>query len=258
MNREPSEIAVSEDTSQRTVSGAAPMSMQQFEAWVSDHYEDLVGIARTVSRNDPDGVDLLHNLIESVCAGEQAVPSALSNGWFATRVYGMARNHRGSDQKTQNRLKSRFAESVEVLGLEDTMLDLTRLKKANNARRQKVKRAVTSPAYLEAEAARELTPGHLFYGPMQGNTRWRFQQMRDGCLFDERAVRSLAESMHRASHRYRHMGEHGFSHTEWGTEQFGPGEVQHEVPWAHVSHQSSPRAGLSHDVTLQYGHGEDR
>lgn len=53
-------------------------------------------------------------------------------------------------------------------------------------------------------------------GPMPGSARWRFQTLRDNRLFDERAVRSLAESMHKASQSYRHFGEQGFAFSEFG------------------------------------------
>lgn len=190
------------------------MTMLEFEAWVSDHYEELRGIAATVTRNSPQAEDHLHNLIESVCSGELPLPEHLETGWFASKVHGRQRNTIGSDRITEERLKGRFAQSVLTIGPEDTFLDLTRQKKAANARRQKLAKrsAANSPDVLEETASR------LFNG-QSGDTRWRYQQLRDGRLFNERAVRSLADSMHRTSQRYRHFGQAGFSHVEWGTER---------------------------------------
>lgn len=193
------------------------MTLKEFEAWVSDHYEDLAGIASTVSRNDPAGVDLLHNLIESVCDGSIPVPEAISTGWFATRVHGMARNHRGSDRRTYGRVLARLTDEISTVGPEDAYLDLTRAKKASRDRRKKLKSASISHAYLEESAACSVGGG-IWYGNPGGTARWRYQQLRDDRLFAARAIRSQADSIWAAAKRQTHGIERGNSYTEFGLE----------------------------------------
>jgi hypothetical protein len=48
------------------------MTMLEFEAWVTDHYDALLSMARDVIRDNPD--DILHDMIESYCDGRRALP----------------------------------------------------------------------------------------------------------------------------------------------------------------------------------------
>lgn len=200
------------------------MTVLEFEAWVSDHYEDLKGIANTVTRRSHSAIDYLHNLIESVTTGERPVPDPIGGtltGWFATKLAGRARNERGSDTRVQRRLKGRLAQSLLTIGPEETYSDFEQEKKRNTNQgrirsRQKAKDlgrgADAALVYLNGIAGIE------WDGPMSGVVRWRFQTLRDNRLFDALAVRSIAESMHKASARLRHDGWPGYSHTEFGQE----------------------------------------
>lgn len=198
------------------------MKMQEFESYVSDHYEALVQTAQNVTRCQ-DAVDMLHALIESICEKRHALPPGkvadLTPGWFGNALKGDLLNQHQAHSRA-SRKHERFAASLNTLGPEDTYLDTKAMNKAKLARTAKIKRRAGTAAVLQMErdAAELLEPGHLFYGPLHGNVRWRYQQLRDGRLFDERAVRSLADSMHRASQRQLHFQQHGLSHLDWGTE----------------------------------------
>lgn len=181
------------------------MTVKQFEAWVSDNYKELVKVARIAAGEV--GRDLLHTMIESVCDGREALPpfpiEKLTVGRF---MKPLKRDLMNADDHNRREAQAmgRFGTSLEVLG-EDVFIDTA----SSRSHHKKGAGAQSSASLVEPEK---------WTGPMPGTIRWRYQQLRDGRLFDERAVRSLAESMHRASHRYRHMGEHGFSFTEYSQE----------------------------------------
>lgn len=188
------------------------MTMKEFEAWVSDHYEELVGAAERATKDDHRAVDLLHELIESVCEGRTKLPTKAYDlaGWFGWKLRDDLADAVKRDA-TMGRVADRLAASLIALGPSDTYSDATTQKRrqAQRKRREAAKRG-SSVAVVTAPIP--------FVGNPGGNVRWRYQQLRDGRLFDERAVRSLAESIHRTSQRIRHFGRAGFSHTEFGTE----------------------------------------
>lgn len=220
------------------------MTMLEFEAWVSDHYDELA--ART-SRVRAD-VDVLHTIIERLLEQPERIEGFEPNllmGWFTTEM-----GRRGIDAARRSGsvddLNIRLGQSLKALGT-DTFVELDPIK--DSIRKKRLTRNVRVRPALDVKTR----PAHTCHAPDRvgrcqactwnqtqnrrkkmaekieglqinwitgpcGNVRWRFQQMRDGRLFDERAVRSLAESMHRASHRYRHFGEHGFAFSEFGQE----------------------------------------
>lgn len=198
------------------------MTVKEFEGWVSDNYEELAKMAKQVIQRD-DAVDILHNLIESICDGS-ARPPKISVGKLQVGYFATALRHDKINEQVMgaNRAEvlARFAASLEVLG-EDTFTDTKEATKRRLHREEWLAKREASGStpvcVVEEAAAEELQPGHLFYG-QAGVARWRYQQLRDGRLFDERAVRSLAESMHRTSQRMRHFGERGYSYTEFGQE----------------------------------------
>jgi hypothetical protein len=191
------------------------MTMIEFEAWISDNYLELRKLSRCLVGNQ-NGDDVLHDMIESMCAGRHSLPPGLSVGIFAKELIHDNLNLIKSAEKLHQAM-DQFGISLEVLG-EDTFLDISQGGKGEPPSevgrliKNRIKRGA-DPAVREVEKK----ASHLFYG-QTGDTRWRYQTMRDGRLFDERAVRSLAESIHRTSQRVRHMGWPGFSHTEFGTE----------------------------------------
>jgi hypothetical protein len=202
------------------------MTMKEFEGWVSDNYEELVKLARSVVGQE--GQDLLHNMIEGMCEGREKLPpmpiEKMGVGVFAKYLLNDRYNATDADQNRRQAMES-FAGSLNALGPDvylDTSLGSGRpgdelpseIGKAIRARKERERRAATTDPACSLEAINSLR----FEGRIEGNVRWRFQQMRDGRLFDERAVRSLAESMHRASHRHLYFSEAGHSQMEWGLE----------------------------------------
>jgi Asp-tRNA(Asn)/Glu-tRNA(Gln) amidotransferase A subunit family amidase len=186
------------------------MNLRQFEAFVSDRYEELVEGAQRVTRHAERAIEHLHDAVEAVIDGRVSLPGDEVTepiGWVM-RVVRFKQMEAYEKDVNRSNLNQRFEAEVETLGQEDAFLDPARLKAAAKQRRYRVKKAGHA----------EIPPKLMeFTGPM-GSTRWRFQTLRDGRLFDERAVRSMAASLHRASQRIRHMGEPGFSHTEFGME----------------------------------------
>lgn len=189
------------------------MTIIEFEAWVSDHYEELVSAAERATKDDHRAVDLLHELIESVCEGRTQLPKKIYDlaGWFGFKLRDDLADASKRDA-TRGRVTDRLAASLLVLGPGDTFADTERSKRAQAQRRRREAAKRGSTVGTEGIA-------DVLIGNPGGTARWRYQQLRDGRLFDERAVRSLADSMHRASQRRRHFGWPGFSHTEFGTEE---------------------------------------
>lgn len=194
------------------------MDLKTFEGWVSDHYDELVAAAKRVTKRSEEAVDMLHTVVETII-DSGSLPDHIDGivPWIGQAIRRDFYDRLRHDEMSARNL-ALFGKSLATLGPEDTYLDLNtedmrRAKqRAYTARhRAKKKGAVSAPIATPLE-------GVEFTGQMTGNIRWRFQQLRDGRLFDERAVRSLAESMHRTSQRGRHFGEAGYSHTEFGTE----------------------------------------
>lgn len=221
------------------------MTVLEFEAFVSEHYEELCGKAKMVGMQR----DALHDVVEGMLSAPERIEPLVESelmGWFVS-----AMRHDKMDElrheNAQRRLGEEFAASVKTLGEADTYADTSRrkwhLEAAGRPRKSSApiapsvdelkhtckprETASTACAACNArrkERRREQKAETLeglqvswITGPA-GNVRWRFQQLRDGRLFDERAVRSLADSMHRASERIRHFGEPGYSYTEFGQE----------------------------------------
>lgn len=196
------------------------MTVIEYEAWVSDNYEAMLALARQQCRaqrstfNEEMAIDLLHHLVEQMLEKPALIESLRVDslmGWFNRALWRDALNAQ-RDAGVRRRLDGAVAEAVEILGC-DAYVDAHEIAKT---RRDFNKTARKQQAARTRSGASPLIES--FTGPMPGCTRWRFQTMRDGRLFDERAVRSLAESIHRASHSYRHFGEHGFAYSEFGQE----------------------------------------
>jgi hypothetical protein len=186
------------------------MTVMEFEGWISDNYEELVKRANIATKFNDDAVPLLHQVVEYVLEDpEKRIPQRPGGdlfGWFFVAMQTTRKaNFRG--QQIRAELFEQVASDIEVLGQGDAFADTRRAREAN---RKALKRKPSND---------ELGMGLQWDGPLTGNARWRYQQLRDGRLFDERALRSQAEAMHRASQRQRHDGWPGFSHTEFGTEE---------------------------------------
>ena len=188
------------------------MTVLEFEAWVSDHYSDLVSQATAASRGSDAAVDLLHRLVESLLERPEKIaefdPARLM-GWFNVELRHDFLNTI-TVQQNEARNLARIGGWIEVLGQGDTFADTRRAAEARAKRRMREKANGIQPAGYGVEIEIDGFP--------RTAVRWRRQQIRDNRLFDERAIRSLADSMHRASARYRHYGEHGLSYTEFGKE----------------------------------------
>jgi hypothetical protein len=195
------------------------MDALAFESWVSEHYEELVQIAyRTTRRKQNAAVDLLHDLVEAICESGKFPSAPDLMAWFGMALRRDSLDMRDAEQRAALRIE-RLEASLTALGPQDTYSHTRDKELAANARRTRAYRARKN-GHVTTDSA----PMHLqveFVGRPEGDTRWRYQQLRDGRLFDERAVRSIAESMHKASRRIRHDGEAGFSFTEFGAEN-GP------------------------------------
>lgn len=192
-----------------------PITMMEFEVWVSDNYDALVTIARQQTRGGQDAVDLLHRLVELVIDNglSRLNPSYTFEVWFALELKHDFWNETTVRENASRNL-DKVAGWISVLGEADTFADTKRaaVNKAKQRMRDKAKGIQPMGCELEEAASR------MFEGRSEGNTRWRYQQLRDGRLFYERAVRSLAESMHRASQRQRHFSQAGVSLLDWGVE----------------------------------------
>jgi len=175
--------------------------------------------ARVACKHATDAQDVLHGFIEYMLDDVSLFPTdrPISNpvGFFCRGVQ-LRILSAGRDRAVAARLLRELAHEIETLGPQEVGIDTLRAKQAKADRRRGSK--ASSINKQEEEASSSVRAGHLFHG-QTGDTRWRYQQLRDGRLFDERAVRSLADSMHRTSQRYRHFGVAGFSHVEWGTEE---------------------------------------
>lgn len=185
------------------------MTLLEFEAWVSDNYVELCRRARQVTRSD-DGNEMLHRAIEHILSDERRLPS---RDPFAL-VYVAMRNEMlqqyGADE-VRRRLDSKVGNDVEMLG-EDAFVDTTRAR-WNRASRKRNRKKINWVAMDVSGVPLR----HLLSGPT-GDTRWIYQQVRDGRLFGDRAVFSLRESIRGVSARSLHGA--GASSVHWGAESF--------------------------------------
>ena len=197
------------------------MTVLEFEAWVSDNYGELAAIAARVTKHSVSAVDSLHQIIEDLIESPEklATLSGDLSPWFNRAIH-LAHLEGLRTSVLHDRLEQELASDMRVLG-EDAFVDA---KAANANRRRARHEAGTKRITVNGKRIRVQCPTPSvsteveWAGPMPGTARWRYQQLRDNRLFDERAIRSLADSMHRASARYRHDGEYGFSFTEFGAE----------------------------------------
>lgn len=206
------------------------MTIHEFEAWVSDNYEELVKLAKHVA--GPTGQDLLHDAIEGMCEGREQLPpfepEEMGVGVFAKYLINDKTN---ASEAEANRAKAMgsFATSFTALG-DDVFVDTNlgngrkgdpeqypsemgkaiRARKRREAREARAKKSTTEPAY--PLNALEWT------GFPRDGVRWRKQQLRDNKLFDQRAVKSLRASIRGVSARYRHFHEFGVPYTQFGQE----------------------------------------
>lgn len=184
------------------------MTLKEFEYWVSDNYLELVKRAHIATKHsDEHAIPVLHQVIEYVLdIPERRIPK--NGDLFAWFYSAMAMTHKANlrGQYIRSGLDELICSDIQTLGEGDAFADTRRVAEHNrHARKQ---------SNVKTEGLEDIA----WDGPMPGVARWRFQTLRDNRLFDERAVRSLAESMHRASQRIRHEGEPGYSYTEFGQE----------------------------------------
>lgn len=189
------------------------MTVQEFEYWVSDNYEELVGVANRVLGHREQAVDMLHDLVESIIDGRVAIPEIVQPAWFGYALKGDFLNAVDAEGREQAATEA-FAVSLAVLGTEDTYQDTRRLKQQKSDRLGKLRRAgvIGSVSQLEQAASR------VWSGNPGGTARWRYQQIRDDRLFKTRAIRSQADSLWATVTRQTHGLERGTSYTEFGQE----------------------------------------
>jgi hypothetical protein len=180
----------------------------EFEAWVSDNYDELAKRARIATKfQDEYAEPVLHQVVEYVLESpDKRIPKR--GDLFAWFYSAMEMTHRANmrGRYIRDGLDEQILADIETLGQDEAFADTRRASEAN--------RHIRKQSNVKAEGLESLA----WDGPMPGVARWRFQTLRDNRLFDERAVRSIAESMHKASSRIRHDGEPGFSFTEFGRE----------------------------------------
>lgn len=182
------------------------MTVLEFEAWVSDNYDDLVRRARIATKHsDEHATPVLHQVIEYVLdKPEKRIPKQGDLfGWFYSA---MAMTHKANlrGQYIRKGLDDQIFADIQALGEDAAFADTRRASEAN--------RHIRKQSNVKTEGLETLE----WDGPMPGVARWRFQTLRDDRLFDERAIKSLADSMHKASNAVRHFGEHGFAFSEFG------------------------------------------
>lgn len=212
------------------------MTILEFEAWVSDNYSELIAKAAKISQSrDGRHIDLLHDSVEHIL--EDPDTRLPSGDPFAFLYVAMERRLLDLRTTEANRggREEAAASGLSVLE-EDAFINTERAKRAARKRAARAAVAKNGPAEIvevkdlnkdqryRAKKKAEKTEGLIsdwLTGPC-GNIRWRSQQLRDGRLFDERAVRSLADSMHRTSERCRHGEQAGLAFGEYGPEAYGP------------------------------------
>lgn len=228
------------------------MTMLEFEAWVSDHRDEMERYAR--SRVNGYGVspeDVVNNTLIRLMVKDggkrvaKIYPHAIkAYVWFALRS--VAANALQEDQRRRDReiaYHSDEAHSTPSFTRETSLLALAKQGK---------------PAAMKFAAQFHTEDGEqvAFKGaPDNGIGRWKYQQRRDAKLFDAIAVQSLSKSIRGVSRRYRHISGLGVSFVLYGREVAG-GSSQHldgEVPWTQVTGHRFLRDGgraMSYDVTL--------
>ena len=205
------------------------MTVLEFEAWVSDNYEELASkAAKILQCRDGKHLDLLHDVVEHLLEKPRRLPNGDPFAFLYVAMERRMLDVMGEDASRASR-EQMASDNIKILG-GDAFANLA--SQHRNLRKRNARLAenghgldVANTSFSKDQRYRakkkdEAASGLLanwLTGP-SGNIRWRYQQLRDGRLFDERAVRSLADSMHRASARYRHAGEHGVSYTEFGQE----------------------------------------
>jgi hypothetical protein len=183
------------------------VTILEFEAFISDNYDELVKRARIATKfQDEYAEPVLHQVIEYVLEKpEKRIPKGDLFAWFYSS---MQMSHKANlrGQYIRTGLDDKILADIQTLGEGEAFAETRRIARHN--------RHVRKQSNVKTEGLEALA----WDGPMPGVTRWRFQTLRDNRRFDGLAIRSLAESMHKASQRYRHHGEHGFSFTEFGQE----------------------------------------
>lgn len=198
------------------------MTALEFEAWISDNYDELLSRWIAGNRDGQDEQDAFHAALEGMIeSGFETVNARIAEEpdfdlfiWTTNQLRGYLKRIRDS-RRTRNEAMADFEDQA-VLG-SDRFLDPERDRIKRHQRRLRLQQngSLEHSLKLEGDASQEVRAGHLFYG-QTGQIRWRYQTLRDNKLFNERAIRSLADSMHRASQSYRHDGEHGFAYSEFG------------------------------------------
>ena len=193
------------------------MTVLEFEAWVSDNYDELVELATQASKRQGHATDALHGLIESLIESGNVVgfdPKRLM-AWFNRNLSRRHIDHL-RHEAAQGVLAAKMAAELSVLG-PDAYSDTTaenkrkRDRRGNSRRPSRQKTTVSSVRGLEAQ----------WDGPMPGVARWRFQTLRDDRMFAARALRSHHDSMLAAVKRQCFGLERGSSYTEFGLEVLG-------------------------------------
>lgn len=188
------------------------MTENQFDVWVAEHRQELLAVARKRASKarehnvELDPEDIVQNALVEITRRLETVST---KGLWTYAVKAI----RSCANVAQASEVARFKYTQEAANDAPPPATL-RARELNKLPRNG--KGQIDPTAPSIPVNTMLAP--IWDGPMPGVARWRFQTLRDDRLFDERAIRSLAASMHKASNAVRHFGEHGFAFSEFGQE----------------------------------------
>lgn len=170
------------------------MNREQFDLWVTEHYADLVSVARARTRNADDA--------------EQDVQEALRRMLSANPV-GRAPADREDTPRSEfpNQPWTWAVLNIRTSAKERRAADINR--QQANADAEQIFAGSTLSQSVDAL---ELV------GRPQGIARWRYQQLRDESLFQAAWLEDERDAFRRAMRRRHHFGEPGVSYVQFGQE----------------------------------------
>lgn len=220
------------------------MTVLEFESWVTEHYDELVTVARQQCKHaqrDDMASDLLHSIVEGLLSDDRdakgnmvrssAEKVASLHAERLIRWFNRALSHDAMDaakaRENAAKARSEFEQLATALGA-DAFTDARAVTEARHSFNQKT-RLIQSKnrAGLKSKKNKNRQDRTTIANPLEhiewigsvpGNVRWRFQTLRDDRLFIKRAIASQAESIWAAVKRQTHGLERGNSYTEFGLE----------------------------------------
>lgn len=198
------------------------MTVIEFEAWVSDNYDELLSRWIEGNRDGQDEQDAFHSALEGMLAnGLETVNARMDSEpdfnlfiWTMNQIRGYLKSIRGSRRARAEAMEDFSNQGV--LG-DDRFADPERDRVKRHQRNLRLKQngSLEHSYQLEEEASNEMRLGHLFYGQV-GSIRFNYQTRRDNALFGKKAMQSLGERVRQTTDRYHHFGEPGNPYSEFG------------------------------------------